>query len=308
MPFTFHTHSGQFCKHASGSLEDVVKQAVARKMLVLGLSEHVPRSRAQDLYPEEDGMTPTDLHTAFAAYVAEARRLRAKYAGQIEIMIGAETEYITCTSLAETKRLREQFDLDYIVGSLHHIDEMPLDFSQPLYADIVEHFGGDRAGMFKRYFELQYELLRELKPEVIGHFDLVRIFHPYGDHVVDPLCESDEVRRLAVRNIEYAIGYGAIFEINSRAWKKGLRDAYPQRDMLREILERGGRVTISDDSHGPDDVCMHYGRLLGYLREMGIDRLHYLSRGGGGSGGGQAQACVLDYATEHEFWQANGIA
>ncbi|KAJ2374185.1 hypothetical protein GGI05_007333, partial [Coemansia sp. RSA 2603] len=225
MPFTFHTHSGQFCKHASGKLEDVVKQAVAHKMLVLGLSEHVPRSRTQDLYPEEEGLTPADLHTTFADYVAEARRLRAKYAGQIEIMIGAETEYITGDSLEETKMLRLQFDLDYIVGSLHHIDEMALDFSQEGYADIVQRFGGDRTAMFKRYFEQQYELLQALKPEVVGHFDLVRIFHPYDDGVADPLCESDEVRRLAVRNIEYAIGYGAIFEINTRAWKKGLRDA-----------------------------------------------------------------------------------
>ncbi|KAJ1840596.1 hypothetical protein LPJ73_006377, partial [Coemansia sp. RSA 2703] len=147
-------------------------------------------------------------------------------------------------------------------------------------------------------------------PEVVGHFDLVRIFHPYDDGVADPLCESDEVRRLAVRNIEYAIGYGAIFEINTRAWKKGLRDAYPQRDMLGEILERGGRVTISDDSHGPGDVCMHYSRLLGYLREMGVDRLHYLSRGGGASEGSSSgsRVCVLEKASEHEFWAANGIA
>ncbi|KAJ1823070.1 hypothetical protein LPJ56_003029, partial [Coemansia sp. RSA 2599] len=279
MPFTFHTHSGQFCKHASGDLEGVVKKAVSQGMLVLGLSEHVPRSRMQDLYPEEAGMTPADLSTVFAEYVAEARRLRAKYAGQIEILIGAETEHITAESLQEVKQLRQQFSLDYVVGSLHHIDGMPLDFSKPLYDKIVEHFGGDRCMVFRRYFDLQLELLREVQPEVIGHFDLVRIFHPYGEEAVDdPLAASEEIRQLAIRNIEYAIGYGATFEINSRAWKKGLRDAYPQRDLLSEIVARGGKVTISDDSHGEQDLCMHYDRLLAYLREMGIERLHYLTK------------------------------
>ncbi|KAJ2634042.1 hypothetical protein GGF44_003626, partial [Coemansia sp. RSA 1694] len=87
MPFSFHTHSGQFCRHASGDLEDVVRAAISKGMLVLGLSEHLPRARTQDLYPEESDMTPADLHKVFGEYVAEARRLRKKYAGQIEILI-----------------------------------------------------------------------------------------------------------------------------------------------------------------------------------------------------------------------------
>ena len=46
-------HSGQFCLHATGSLEEVVKSAIQKKFKILGLSEHVPRSRFEDLYPEE---------------------------------------------------------------------------------------------------------------------------------------------------------------------------------------------------------------------------------------------------------------
>ncbi|KAJ2509228.1 hypothetical protein IWW47_000118 [Coemansia sp. RSA 2052] len=299
MPFSFHTHSGQFCRHASGDLEDVVRAAISKGMLVLGLSEHLPRARTQDLYPEESDMTPADLHKVFGEYVAEARRLREKYAGQIEILIGAETEYITSTCLSLAKQLRQEHALDYLVGSLHHIDEMPLDFSVALYDQLVTHFNGDRAAMFCRYFDQQLELLQELHPEVIGHFDLVRIFHPYALGVADPLELMPEVRRRASRNIDYAISYGALFEINSRAWKKGLRDAYPQRDLLAEILEKGGRVTISDDSHGAQDVCMHYDRLLAYLRELGVHDLHYLHR----TGDGVVQTLVLARATEHGFWK-----
>ncbi|KAJ2889996.1 hypothetical protein GGI21_006345, partial [Coemansia aciculifera] len=225
MPFTFHTHSGQFCRHASGDLEGVVRAAISKGMLVLGLSEHMPRQRTQDLYPEESDMTTQDLYTAFSSYVAEARRLQAKYAGQIEILVGAETEYITGDSLLEAKRLRQEHALDYLVGSVHHIDEQPLDFSQDLYDRLaVDHFKGDRAAMFARYFDQQLELLQALQPEVIGHFDLVRIFGATAS-VGDPLLESEEVRRRASRNIDYAISYGALFEVNSRAWKKGLRDA-----------------------------------------------------------------------------------
>jgi histidinol-phosphatase (PHP family) len=48
-----HSHSGQFCKHASGSLEDVVREAIQQGFQVYGLTEHVPRYRDVDLYPEE---------------------------------------------------------------------------------------------------------------------------------------------------------------------------------------------------------------------------------------------------------------
>lgn len=53
MPYTHHSHSGEFCKHAQGRLEDVVLEAIRQGFKVLGLSEHMPRYRPIDFYPEE---------------------------------------------------------------------------------------------------------------------------------------------------------------------------------------------------------------------------------------------------------------
>jgi HisJ family histidinol phosphate phosphatase len=53
MPYSHHSHSGQFCKHASGTLEDVVLEAINQGFELYGLTEHVPRYREADLYPEE---------------------------------------------------------------------------------------------------------------------------------------------------------------------------------------------------------------------------------------------------------------
>ena len=47
-------YKGQFCLHAKGnSLEDVVISAIERGFLCYGLSEHIPKTRRKDLYPEE---------------------------------------------------------------------------------------------------------------------------------------------------------------------------------------------------------------------------------------------------------------
>lgn len=53
MPISLHSHSGQFCKHAVGTLEEVVLEAIKQGFSIYGLTEHVPRYRLQDLYPEE---------------------------------------------------------------------------------------------------------------------------------------------------------------------------------------------------------------------------------------------------------------
>ena len=59
MPFSHHSHSGQFCRHASGTLEEVVLEAIRQGFVLYGLTEHVPRYRSQDLYPEEVRSLPT---------------------------------------------------------------------------------------------------------------------------------------------------------------------------------------------------------------------------------------------------------
>ena len=53
MPFSHHSHSGQFCNHASDKLEEVIQKAVGQRMQVFALTEHMPRNLEEDLYPGE---------------------------------------------------------------------------------------------------------------------------------------------------------------------------------------------------------------------------------------------------------------
>jgi histidinol-phosphatase (PHP family) len=53
MPFSHHSHSGQFCNHASNTLAEMVEEAGRQEMRVFALTEHMPRDRIEDLYSEE---------------------------------------------------------------------------------------------------------------------------------------------------------------------------------------------------------------------------------------------------------------
>ena len=59
MPFSHHSHSGQFCGHATNTLEEVVQKAIALKFQVFALTEHMPRDLDEDLYPEEVSSFPS---------------------------------------------------------------------------------------------------------------------------------------------------------------------------------------------------------------------------------------------------------
>ncbi|KAF9434475.1 histidinolphosphatase [Entomortierella beljakovae] len=288
--------------HAKGTLEQVVQSAIQRKFTSYGLSEHMPRYKADQLYPEESHLTTRDLERMFDQFLQEAERLQRKYSDQICLLIGLETEYFGASSIEYVKGLRqpnrrstwkavhssnnevESGELDislpqvqYIVGSLHHIHGIPLDFSPELYLNALDKVGGGSwEVLFKEYFNSQYEMLQGLEPEVVGHLDLVRIF--FSSITTSQNELTDELWALVKRNIDFVISYGGLFELNSRAWKKGLLDAYPQRDILQHILSKDGRVTLSDDSHGPDDVGMFYDpELKNYLELMKVDKVYYLA-------------------------------
>jgi histidinol-phosphatase (PHP family) len=55
---------------------------------------------------------------------------------------------------------------------------------------------------------------------------------------------------------------------------------------------------LSDDSHGPKDIGMHYDKLQAYLREMGVGSLYYLALDD------QGKTVVKEHknAAEDAFW------
>ncbi|KAK9894473.1 histidinol phosphate phosphatase H [Cystobasidium minutum MCA 4210] len=276
---SLHSHSGQFCRHAKGQLEEVVQEAIHKGFTVYGLSEHVPRYRVEDLYPEEADLTLEELERTFDAYVEEASRLKQTYSNRIELLIGLETECITQESLTHLQSLLKKHEdtISYIVGSVHHVNGIPIDFDKETFDKALRSFPNVEGGLsqldqlFCAYFDAQFNLLRLCQPEVIGHIDLCRLYLPQASF------EEDEVWSRVTRNVECAISYGALFEVNAAAFRKGWKTAYPAQDVLELILSKGGRLTLSDDSHGPHAVGLHYKDAHQYLVKSGVSDLYFLS-------------------------------
>jgi histidinol-phosphatase (PHP family) len=318
MPHSHHSHSGQFCAHAQGSLEDVVQAAIAKGFETYGLSEHVPRAHDADLYPEEvaAALTPTALADRFDAFVAEAHRLRDAYAGRIALLVGLETEVIRDDDLGalETLLARHGRMVEYVVGSVHHVGGVPIDFDRPTYERALAAYASapsspstpstpdEHATMSAylcAYFDAQHALLSRIKPEIVGHVDLCRLYTP-------DLRLQDYPAAWAKleRNVALAVSYGALFEANAAALRKGWPGAYPGADVVALILACGGRFALSDDAHGPAAVGLNYSRMHEYLIGVGVRELWYLQRAHRPNAAGRYVEAVrleTDWAM-HSFW------
>ncbi|GLB42128.1 putative histidinol phosphate phosphatase H [Lyophyllum shimeji] len=282
MPHSHHSHSGQFCKHAKGLLEDVVLEAIRQGFEVYGLTEHVPRYRTDDLYPDEAGLTLDDLAAQFESFLDEAHRLKAKYASEITLLVGLETEYITDLDLEHLDALlaRHGTRIEYIVGSVHHVNGIPIDFDLPTFHKALRSCSSEgdtssstQEAFLRAYLDAQYALLQRFRPEIIGHFDLCRLYDPA---LAIPAYSA--AWKKVERNVSYAVECGALFEVNAAAFRKGWEMAYPGKDVAELILKHGGRFALSDDSHGPHAVGLNYPRLHEYLRNLGVQEVWYLQR------------------------------
>ena len=164
-------------------------------------------------------MAPFELCCIFEDFVKEARRLQDKYKDKISLIVGFETDIIRKDCFERIKTLKKDLQLDYIVGSIHHVDGIPTDISLELY-EKAEKLAGGTELLMCRYYDQQYQLLQEVKPEVIGHFDLIRLYRPDFEF-------TDIIWRKIVRNVDFGISYGALFEINTSGASPSKKLKYP---------------------------------------------------------------------------------
>lgn len=239
----------------------------------------------------------------------------------MQVLVGAETEWISGqtgrflssqvfeASSQSTGASVGKGVVDYLVGSVHHAGGIastsrseqappvalgiPIDFDKATFDQAVDHFRlpqdaseDDEPAHLRlclSYFEAQYQMIDQFRPEVIGHFDLCRLFMPEvvllpsstrdadsteAEHTTGARTLREDVAKMVDRNIRLAISYGALFEINSASLRKSWYMPYPARDVL-DVSEQYRRmlldVTKTDVEVFPDcpTVENHYPRRTG---------------------------------------------
>jgi len=261
-------HSGQFCSHASDTLEEMIQLYIEKQFSWVGITEHTPVIHEGTLYYPDDresGLTPRMVLQRLHDYMQECRRLQKKYQNKIRIFSAMEIEtYIGYEQFVP--ELIARFQPDYIVGSVHFVDNIGFDYSPSFYNRAVKTVG-DKDELYCRYFDQQYEMIKLLKPSVVGHFDLIRIFdNDYKTRLLKP-----RIWKRIERNLKLIKDIDLIMDFNLRSMYKGAEEPYISKSILKTVRELGIAVVPGDDSHGLSTVGNYLKEGIKILQDLGFD-------------------------------------
>ena len=238
----YHVHTT--FSDGRNSMEEMVLSAVSMGMQKIGFSDHSHTSFDLSYCMKKEN---------YGAYLREGKRLREKYAGKIQILLGIEQDY-------ESDVHPEGFD--YVIGAVHYLhlgeEYVEIDWGTELVREACQkYFDGDIYGLTARYFETVSDIVNRTSCDLIGHFDLISLYIER-----DPLFDPKDPRYISAwkKALDRLLPYGIPFEINTGAMARGYRTSpYPSKPMIDYIRDRGGRLVLSSDSHSVSTLMHRFG-------------------------------------------------
>jgi histidinol-phosphatase (PHP family) len=271
----YHTHT-RYCDGVAEP-EDYARAALARGFTHLGFSSHAPVP-----FPNDWTMQPENL----PAYLQAVSAVRERYRGRLEVLLGLEVDYLP-GRLGPRSPAIQSLGLEFTIGSVHYITEPPradgfrwtVDASPAEFAQgLAEEFGGDVRRLVERYYQRVGELAERSRPDIIGHFDVVKK-NNRGDRY---FSEQEGWYRQAVGEaLRRIAGSGAALEINTGGIVRNTSGAlYPSRWILAECLKLDIPIMVNADAHRPEHIDGYFPEAYALLRDIGYQAAVMLTREG----------------------------
>src|SRR3989339_315258 len=146
--------------------ESYIKHAISMGMAEIGFSDHSPVPFLSNWNMKEKD---------YKRYIQRIHALQKKYMNDIVVRLGMEVDYLS--DLVDYDRYKK---LDYIIGSVHYFKDSPDNFDENLgnFTTLLKNvFKGDIKRMISEYYRLISEMVQVLKPNIIGHLDLIKKFN-----------------------------------------------------------------------------------------------------------------------------------
>jgi histidinol-phosphatase (PHP family) len=271
--FNLHTHSN-FCD-GTGEPEEYIMAAIDKNFHTLGFSSHAPVPFENNFAIKNDD--------ELQKYCQTIRNLAKKYQGRLSILLALELDYIDGIS-RDFSELKTIFGLDYTIGSVHLVrngDDERLWFIDgsrvETYNEGLENiFGGNIRKAVTAFYHQQIRMLNTQKPDIIGHFDKIKM------HNNNRYFREDEswYRDLVMDLLTTIVKTGVIVEVNTRGiYKKRCDDLYPGLWILKEMKKKAIPITLSADAHRPEEIDGHYDDTIKILKEIGIRSVVCINNG-----------------------------
>ncbi len=247
-----HVHT-QFCRHASGSMEDYARAAIKRGLRRIVFLEHM-----------EIGIDSADItwlsEKDFDAFFKEGDRLRKKYRPGLEIGLGAEVGYNPDRQEELNESLVKR-DWDRIGISFHYLRHPDLPHHLNLVSrkkvNIEAMNRTGRNALLHQYYDTLTEAVHNLPGTVLCHLDAALRYLP------DLRLDKDHIQKIAVLLDAVKIK-GMEVEINTSGIPiRG--EPFPAAQFVEMAIKREIPLVAGSDAHRPEDVGRYFDKLPDFL-------------------------------------------
>ena len=243
----YHMHT-PLCGHAVGSPEEYVKQAIKIGLKEIGFSDHAPM-----VHKPMPGVTMA--FEELPKYHAMIEDVRRRYASQISVKIALEADYLPGYE-AKTRSIIESYPYDYIIGSVHFIDDWA--FDDPAEREYWKKH--DVNEIYRKYYALLRQSAQTGYFQIIGHCDLPKKFgaRPTVNLTKEIIATAKIFKQT-----------GVAVEINTAGLRKPIGEMYPAPNCLKIYQEAGVPLTFGSDAHDPNDVGKDFDKAISLAKSVG---------------------------------------
>lgn len=256
MKFDLHTHHYR-CGHAEGNIEAYIVAAIKSGLSAIGISDHSPYFGRKEDHPQP---STAMAKSEFDRYVKEVLRLKAKYQGQIEVLLGVESDFFE-DEMDEYRTAFAPYPFDYIIGSVHRTRGVSI-FNRNRWKKLSEQ---EKLEEKKEYYRLIQGSARAGLFQILGHIDAMKGNYPAFSDIRGAEAEIDAV-------FEAIAEHDIALEINTSGKTKDSGGWYPSDDLLERALHYGCDVTFGSDAHDPRRVGDEWEEARSRLKEIGFTR------------------------------------
>lgn len=171
----------------------------------------------------------------------------------LTVRFGAEVDYIPGL-VEDTRRLLQTLPLDYVIGSVHFIDDWNFDTDTNGYDSIDVNI------FYRTYFRLISEAARTGIFDIIGHVDLAKKFAVYPTFKLNKLYE--ETARVFSE-------CGVVVELNTSGRNKPCAEFYPSVDFLEVLHHYHVPITLGSDAHVEQNIGQYFDEAVKLLKSIG---------------------------------------
>jgi histidinol-phosphatase (PHP family) len=246
MNVDYHMHT--ILSDGHNTHEEMVISAIEKGFDEIGFSDHFCIRQPCSWAVGADGIAQLEEKVA---------EVKEKYKEQINVLFGLEVDYFADRE-EEIRESLQPFNFDYLIGSVHFLDDWNYDTDKSRYDDYSNDF------LYEWYFRELQKAAKSGLFDIMAHPDLIKKFR---------IWPETSKRHLFEETAGIFAESGVAFEINTSGIDRPCGEFFPGNELLESFCNAGVSVTLGSDSHLKEQIGRYFNEARTILKEIGYTKI-----------------------------------